>query len=750
MYNYRIVSLFVLVSLSLTGGVFLATASPSGVLQTTSQWYFNNVVAPGQTMEVLEVTITNTYDQTLYGLTLCTNVIPGFFPPTTQVMPAYYQQWDVGNLTPGQRYTFVEIVNVSPNINIGTYNTYLYAQYSLSPGAQPSYSTTVQVPVEVLGYVRVYASASGQLYAGETGGVIDIQLTNVGNTVLTNASLDLPSHTGPIYFTEGVVNISEIPLGNPVTVPVTVNVDQNASVGYYTVKATLQGYGNKYTLYFPVYVASNVTYGTSVLSASFLRGGSPFSKYDVLSLSLSYRGPSPAVGGTGILYLPPGFSNTSGGRIVEVQLPPTQPGGVVNSQVYLNIGNVSPGTYTIPVAISWYTDQGTGVMTQVATNTTATVLVLGEPLLTATYTPDSLTPGNPETVNLVLVNSGTAPAYNVTVNLSPSSGVVVMGGSKTVQEIPAGGSTTLQYQVYVPVGIYNSQLGLQLSVSYSYPGGGESSLNQEIDFFTPAVQVQETPVTVSFSPTTLNANNKSLGYITFTDNGGNLTNASFTVSSPDIFLNQTVFVLREFSSGERASFPVQYYTQVQGEIPFTVQGVFYNSLGQQQSESVQGSVLSVGSILLRVTGVTELPSPSPGTLVSVTATLTNYGSATATAMQAVPGVNSPFKVIGTGSYYIGNLGPDSSTTFTLAFLIPNTTYVGTYSIPVNLIYTNPLNEVENQTVTISLNVHHATNTTTVTDHGRGFGLLKVGLLFSLVIVILVVVVLVVRHRRSNR
>jgi hypothetical protein len=114
-------------------------------------------------------------------------------------------------------------------------------------------------------------------------------------------------------------------------------------------------------------------------------------------------------------------------------------------------------------------------------------------------------------------------------------------------------------------------------------------------------------------------------------------------------------------------------------------------------------VVSRGIIDIKVTDFTTIPErPSPGQIFSVTVTLTNMGTITASAVTATPVQTQNIRVFGSRSIFIGDMQVNSPTTFTVTLITSNNTSPGRYEIPIQLTYYDNLRTL--YTVNISIPV----------------------------------------------
>jgi len=102
-------------------------------------------------------------------------------------------------------------------------------------------------------------------------------------------------------------------------------------------------------------------------------------------------------------------------------------------------------------------------------------------------------------------------------------------------------------------------------------------------------------------------------------------------------------------------------------------------------------------------------------------------------------------VIGQNTYYVGNLGSDTSSTFTFAFRILNSTKPGSYVIPLEYTYTNDIGQVLHSHSNITLEVSNGSSgfftssfRSSNNSHISLIGILGIIIVISIVIVLVIV------------
>jgi hypothetical protein len=101
----------------------------------------------------------------------------------------------------------------------------------------------------------------------------------------------------------------------------------------------------------------------------------------------------------------------------------------------------------------------------------------------------------------------------------------------------------------------------------------------------------------------------------------------------------------------------------------------------------------------------------------VTGTLLNSGTTSASALSiSTSGVNG-ISVLGANSTFIGTVGVDSPTSFTVSFEASRTVKPGTYTIPLRIEYLNNLNQKQSKLIEVPVQIASSSaNSTFVTGN----------------------------------
>jgi hypothetical protein len=118
---------------------------------------------------------------------------------------------------------------------------------------------------------------------------------------------------------------------------------------------------------------------------------------------------------------------------------------------------------------------------------------------------------------------------------------------------------------------------------------------------------------------------------------------------------------------------------------------------------------------IKVTDFSVIPEQiTPGRIFSITGTITNIGTITASAVTATPHLPEGFIMFGSRSVFIGDMQVNTPTTFTLSIQATNATKPNSYQIPVELSYNDNLRNPLSTTLSVPVDIQEKTTTTTTT------------------------------------
>jgi|BEDMetMinimDraft_1075159.scaffolds.fasta_scaffold00108_9 hypothetical protein len=828
-------------------------------LSGESQWSTQNgLVAPGQTGVTLQVTVINTGTYPLENVKLTPlNSSPLFLYGYANGTPSFY----VGELPPGSTHTFPITMSISPFTHIGVYDLKISSSFVEDvSGVSFQASQTIEVPVQVLGYVQLSVttlwgtpSSPLQVFPGEQDVPLTLIFQNSGTVSATNVTAYLRS-TFPVAFNQTEVQLGVVPTGGETEVQVLAAVYPNATVGTYEIPITIHYFHQNVTLNGTIVVGSNMVIKGSLFSPQWATVGQQAGPNQLgvpLQFDLIYLGSVPTLSEEVIIHLPRGFTNSTGGNYVDLMEPSMRSGDVLTLSFSVNIGNLPLGIYNFPVQIVWYVAEGNGLVLTQNQSAEFSLYLPGEAQIQFNPINSSLVPGEVNKVPVLVINNGTGPAYNISLTMQ-AQGVSLLQQPKEIGFIGAGGHYLLVVPIYVPLSMAGepvlisvdgsftdsamSTLQLQQSLglyvqpstqlaqpllgsTYSQLTSGSTSnvtvsfinrnptplYNVTLTFTSTALQwdhpshlfypliaagatvtfnatvtvppgeqgvipvqvtaqyysvdgqpqLQQLELTFYVQPSTLptspiigylDPSNLSAGspYVTnlifLNTENSPLYNISIEISDSGIYINQTLITVPKLSHGQQLRIPISVFIPVAGSISMGFQAQYYQQ-GELHSETGSLSALASGSINIIQTQVSTVPAVAlPGSLVSITATIVNYGTGTANGLLARVITPLGLTALSGSTYYVGNVAPYTPTTYTFALAISNNTKPGTYEIPVILTYTNSLDQLQTSKLNLTLTIGSNTSSFGFSHGADGTTPLpRLGLYVGIIVVVVVVI-----------
>ncbi len=324
------------------------------------------------------------------------------------------------------------------------------------------------------------------------------------------------------------------------------------------------------------------------------------------------------------------------------------------------------------------------------------VLMSEQSLLIVNVSSNTIQPGF-NNVSLYIVNRGSTPIYNLFLTVTPASPLALVNsdGRIYVGDLVGGGSWSSQLVIFMarpaatPQQMYSTG-NVRVTLTYYDQSGSLKTETRDL-FLIIYIPPIVSPIEVSLDPQVLVTgiiNNASI-YIRNTGSQGidNITVSISTAGQLSI-IGSGSFQVRRLSAGEQIAIPLKIYIPATASPTASLQvGLGYYLSGAFYQDTKILGVISRGIIEIMVTDYTLIPeTPSPGQVFSITVTLTNQGTITASAVTAIPQQVQGFRLFGSRSVFIGDMQVNSPTIFTITLIALNTTSPGRYEIPVQLVY----------------------------------------------------------------
>ncbi len=297
-------------------------------------------------------------------------------------------------MQPGDSIRLVGLFNVSPSAQPGIYNESLNVSYTVvvrTPTGENltlSLSQEVKFKVPIVGFQSVrlvtFSTTPLAVYSGMSAAGVSLYLENQGTSTATNVTLIVRPVAGAYVLGSGIYNLGYLPPGKVVNITVPLGIVNETEVVHYgfghftvpkpheiTLAVSVYYGGHNYTYYIDVPVRPSAYFALINASHPQLRiGGSD----EYVTVGLANVGlynadfvtvtllPNPIL----TPYIPssenpllaPYFTNITVGDISN--------GTAFNVTFVVSVSNgIRPGTYYLPLLITWYQPPTMQVMHQV-------------------------------------------------------------------------------------------------------------------------------------------------------------------------------------------------------------------------------------------------------------------------------------------------------------------------------------------------------------------------------------------------
>ena len=415
------------------------------------------------------------------------------------------------------------------------------------------------------------------------------------------------------------------------------------------------------------------------------------------------------------------FTTINGSSTAYDYIGNVQPYSFFSAIFYLDIPNttqVSPTEgYYEPLDLYWnYTNDSNSFYY----STTFYAPVRGSTGFSINATSHGLLAGSVNNLTLKLRNTGSGYAYDIKPSIAASSSLNPVGEPGEAASLAPNATAYLTIPIYVSPGAAGQSVSAQLSLAYSDAYGNNESLQTTLDLYgvAPASQVS---LTSQYEDVEEGAP-QNTSIIVSNSGGTPITNVTvqLTPESPmTIIGSDGYFSFPYIAAHSNVSMPVNLYVTSSSSTVATLSAqISYVFDGQAESGTRDLSFLTPGAINITETSTALLPAaPTQGGIFSVTGTLLNSGTTSASALSiSTSGVNG-ISVLGANSTFIGTVGVDSPTSFTVSFEASRTVKPGTYTVPLRIEYLNNLNQKQSKLIEVPVQIASSSaNSTFVTGN----------------------------------
>jgi hypothetical protein len=645
-------------------------------------------VGPGSVDVPLTVMLEYTYNQA--GTTVNANLtLPEGFTDNNgnRVATTYLS----GSVSPGAIVDFTFYLDVGANVSLGDYSVPLALSWLTGQSGASSSSlndlvqyTSIQIPVEGLVSLE-FTTVQKSLVPGELNNLtLVVENAGSGEARLVSTTASATS--------QGSV------IAQPATIA-SIGPGSNASVGL-GVFVPSSGAGSTLSLTFAsTYLDPYNNTDSATSSLALLIGSTP---KDTVSLSVTVAGQPIVPGGVDDVTVQ--VTNTGSGSATAlatvVSVSPSQDGTVLTQPKTISIlrpNATASETFSLYVpssagdtAITFtftssYTDsnnasetsaESVGLITGSSSGSTPTAAQIS-----VAESGTSLTAGSTSEISLVIENEGSAPLYSPTFTFSASSPLVVVANSSLSLPgvtLPPGRSVTYSVAVgsslSAPGGLYQGTL----AVTYL-----DASNDSHSESFSVGLQLTDpvTSLSVQASSTNLMVGASSAVSLVVTNTGGDsLYSPSFSLSAPSsltVTANSTYtkagLVLAPGQSFEYRVTITSGPKTSEGAYAATLSVTYYDQYGNAHTLTFPVGLVVIGGIDLVVQDETVSQNT---TSITVSGSLLNEGEASAYYLELVANATVGSQSVGGGSYYVGEIDPDTPTAFSITIPLSLRTTTG--------------------------------------------------------------------------
>ncbi|MEM3448015.1 MAG: hypothetical protein QXP38_03930 [Nitrososphaerota archaeon] len=335
------------------------------------------------------------------------------------------------------------------------------------------------------------------------------------------------------------------------------------------------------------------------------------------------------------------------------------------------------------------------------------------PSLLLEISPNELAMLTMNDVGLRISNLGGAAITDLSVTLTPSSPLILIGsdGKFSVGTLEAGKSIVLPLSLYV---METAAQSSQISVSLSYIDAANQLRTESrmLNIFITAEPKQLlSPIDIRINPKILYSGMINNVSVTVKNVGTSQLRAvtlTFPTSGSSItWLDEGAVSIDQLEPGNEHSFVCKVFvsSDAPSSLALTLSLNYYGSDNILKQEQRQVGVLVKGLIKFEVADFAVLPeNPSIGQTFSVTLILVNTGTSKASSVAIQPSRIEGFRTFGQSRSFLGDVSINTPTSVTFSFSALNNTKPGINQIPFVLSFKDSLGETHTQELMIPVRI----------------------------------------------
>ncbi|MEM3589000.1 MAG: hypothetical protein QXE25_04040, partial [Nitrososphaerota archaeon] len=335
------------------------------------------------------------------------------------------------------------------------------------------------------------------------------------------------------------------------------------------------------------------------------------------------------------------------------------------------------------------------------------------PSLLLEISPNELAMLTMNDVGLRISNLGGAAITDLSVTLTPSSPLILIGsdGKFSVGTLEAGKSIVLPLSLYV---METAAQSSQISVLLSYIDAANQLRTESrmLNIFITAEPKQLlSPIDIRINPKILYSGMINNVSVTVKNVGTSQLRAvtlTFPTSGSSItWLDEGAVSIDQLEPGNEHSFVCKVFvsSDAPSSLALTLSLNYYGSDNILKQEQRQVGVLVKGLIKFEVADFAVLPeNPSIGQTFSVTLILVNTGTSKASSVAIQPSRIEGFRTFGQSRSFLGDVSINTPTSVTFSFSALNNTKPGINQIPFVLSFKDSLGETHTQELMIPVRI----------------------------------------------
>ncbi|MEM2755646.1 MAG: hypothetical protein QW563_07775, partial [Candidatus Methanomethylicia archaeon] len=302
------------------------------------------------------------------------------------------------------------------------------------------------------------------------------------------------------------------------------------------------------------------------------------------------------------------------------------------------------------------------------------------PLLTINTSRGELQSGTINIIDLSVKNNGAEAVYDIILTVSTPGGIGLIGsdGKWSLGTIEPGRFKTLNLTLYIPPYQSSSTMQITFSLSYYDSTNNFKTESRTLSFLI-APLIQKSPLTIQVTPSEIYTGITNNVTLRITNNAlYDLKNLKITLSSSQAILLDTdnIWSIEKLPSGKYLDISLKLYPQSATitSIQLALSISYYDELNILNQEARSINLLARGLVDLKVTNIAIAPETVVlGQPFSVSVTITNTGTITASGVSATIEQEPWFRIVGRQTVFIGDIQVNVPTSFTMSFIALNIT-----------------------------------------------------------------------------